>query len=572
MKAKTQNNIAWGLEFGGSVVRLIRVTRDGGSYRADSYAEAILEKRWQTPPNIAAVVRSMGVGRIDEPLVACIGDEMVLFRTLSLPDAPPEAMESIVAGQLEVLVPTRADEFTSGYHRSDDPFKPGSAHVLLCAARRSALAGVTGACRLIVNEPVAVVPSMLALAALWTKFGGAGDEPTVLLDVAARCTSLAVVQGGRVLHCGVIDNGGDQWTERIAEQLKLDCGEAETRKLQGATEVQESIRASLGVWARQLRELYQDCIAEIPRQSRPRRCVLFGGAAAAAGLVELTAEMLGVEVDVWTVPNSLAVGTGAGDGCAAAIGAAISAMQADSPAVSLIATAAEKPQPRRKIAWMWAALMLWVVAGVFALYAAHRAEADHLSRRVEEIAAKASRLGDVNRQLAIGRYLDKGGPTPLEMLDRISSAVPRATLLSRLSYHRDGNLTIAGTVANNDEFLTMVEKLGELGRVEVKSAGPDKKKFRFDIHLKVGQFTGPATTQPTSQPSTQPTTAPASQPATKPAAPEQQPPPEAEAPATQPPAAPQPQPTNQPAQSQTIRRTIRVRRTSEAQSRPGGES
>ena len=51
---------AWGLEFGGSAVRLAHVVRTASAYRLDRFVEAPLEDRWVSSPDIRAALERMG--------------------------------------------------------------------------------------------------------------------------------------------------------------------------------------------------------------------------------------------------------------------------------------------------------------------------------------------------------------------------------------------------------------------------------------------------------------------------------------------------------------------------------
>ena len=556
MTAKLQNEeTVWGVEFGGSAVRLVRVSRSGSAYRAERYLESPLPERWTTVPNAAAAAARLGAKQIEEPLAACVADELVLFRTLSLPDADEGTLAKMVAGQLEVLIPTQAERLVTAYRTGVDPYKGGFKRILACAARRDALAGPIEACRLLgaaakkgsglrarPSKAPVIVPSILALAATWTRLcgraeqdfaerdsSGSGPEPVLLLDVGARYSGLAVVAGGQVADCGVIGLGGDSWTERIAKDLELPCHEAEQRKLQYAsdpsarqtdTAVARSIELAFGDWSRQLREAYQDCTKTIPRDGRPGHCVLFGRAARMPGLDEIAAKTLGMDVRAATAGGLKLAGGMEFDCVAAAAGAAVCLLEDDAPAVSLTGPVREKQRGGPKALWRWAALVGWLLAAVFVRYGLDRADAGRQRKAVRETRAKVARRGGLARQLAVGKYLEASGPTPLDVLDRLSDALPEKAMLSRLVYIREGDrsvgVSIGGTVPSK-EYLTILRKLGEIGQVELKTGRTEKKNFRFDIRLSFDRLADrPAAAPPATKPAKAPTSKAASRPASKP--------------------------------------------------------
>ena len=69
---KPSNNVAWGLEFGGSAVRLVCVTRSNSGYHADKFLETPLDERWEKAADAPAAVEQMGAKKVNDPLVACV--------------------------------------------------------------------------------------------------------------------------------------------------------------------------------------------------------------------------------------------------------------------------------------------------------------------------------------------------------------------------------------------------------------------------------------------------------------------------------------------------------------------
>jgi hypothetical protein len=363
----------------------------------------------------------------------------------------------------------------------------------------------------------------------------------------------------------VIDQGGDHWTERIAEELQISCQRAEVRKLEYAAAsadrpaaeadpaVHACVQQAMADWAQQLREAYEDCVGTIPPHRRPGRCVLFGRSARMPGLPALAAETLGVQAEpLLTDGLELAEGIDLGSS-APAIGAAMWAMAGDWPTVSLTGPSEDQLRRRGRFrglqrrllpvgrsSWRWAALIVWLLAAVAALYGLDKVEANRLEDTLRDFRAKtgghagqgaesANPQDNLARQLAIGTYLEMAGPTPLEVLDRISQIVPKQLLLTYWHYSRSGEVIIRGTAPNEKEFAAMLGKLCEVGEVEWKSGRPDKGKFRFEIHLQVGRSMKPTTQEapegeaapskpsPATQPATQPASRPAAEPASSPA-------------------------------------------------------
>ncbi len=497
MIKKKQNNVVWGLEFGGSALRLVRVRRNGSDYQADKFLEVALDDRWEKPADVTAALAEMSSQKLSEALVICGADERVLFRTLRLPEASAGALAKMIQNQLEVLIPTQSEHFASGYSNYPDPSEPGRQRVVLCAVRREVLRGMLESSRQLGREPAGAIPSILALSVCWPQLSQDSQTPLVLLDVGARCTGIALLDGGRVAHCGLIDQGGDHWSERIAEELGIGYAEAEKRKLSYAAsrssaqddpQVHDCLGPVLDDWSRRLREAYRNCLENTSPNRRAGRCIVFGRSARMPGLSELISGTLGLQIAQPDIPKRLTLAEGLDfSRSAPAIGAAFCGMQENWPSLNLAATSKESVQGRKVFSWKWAALLAWLIAAVISLYVLDIVKAARLSNTNAEAHKKTAKQGGLDQQLAIAKYLERSGPTPLEVLDRISEVLPEKTLLTSWTYSRNGEVTIGGTVPKEKDFWPMLRKLSQLGQADLKRARPDKKKFRFEIALAVGR-------------------------------------------------------------------------------------
>ena len=359
MSEEKISNVVWGVEFGGSAVRRIRLTRTGSGYRAEKYSAQPLEARWSAAPDIITAAERLGSKEVSAPLVACIADDLVLYRSIKLPKSDERTLEKMIQSQLEVLIPTQTEQFVTAWKAFADPHEEALQRVMICAVRRESLGMVTEGCTRLGSGDWSVVPSMLALATAWMQWTNT-TEPVVLIDAAARSTTVAIVQGGHVWNCAVMDEGGDCWTEQIAEALDISCEDSEQRKLHYAAQSDTPddnqlagiVDKALLDWSHHLREVYEDCVSEIPREFRPQRCVLFGRVARLEGVASRVSSVLGVPAAPGELPDQFSLAEGVEFDCAGpAIGAGLSAMRIESPPIYLARSTQAKPtkvkRPRR---------------------------------------------------------------------------------------------------------------------------------------------------------------------------------------------------------------------------------
>ena len=509
--AKSTVDMAWGIEFGGSAVRLIRVRRTASGYCADHFVEAPLDERWETLPTAAQAAAMLDVKGIDGPLVACVPDELVLYRSLSLPTAEPSALARMAESQLESLIPAQTEGFVTDWTHQADPHRPGHQRVLLCAARRDTLAQCLDACRQLGAAPAGATPAALATALAWGSLCARNDEPVVLLDVGARCTSLVVLHNRRPIRCGVIDQGSDHWIEKVAEELGISPGEAD--KLGGATDTAgaAAMRRAVGAWARHVREVYDHCVEDIPAADRPKPCILLGHPAPAASLRSVVGGVLEMDVLAGDLPARLTLEEGVDfDRAATAIGAAMGHMSANGSTVNLVAKPlARKAKPAWPGRWPWAALGAWAMAIVLTLYGLDYARGNRMAELARQTRAKLGRSGELERELALGGRLEASGPGPLEVMDRIAALVPPNTLLTTVRYSRGGEVTVGGGAGSMKDCHLLLTRLGQLGQAELKGARKVSGKYVFDIELKLAHTLKPAAAEPAKPAAKTPTKTPA---------------------------------------------------------------
>ncbi|MBN1943102.1 MAG: hypothetical protein JW849_07385 [Phycisphaerae bacterium] len=523
MNETNTHTVAWALEFGGSAVRRIRLTRTADGFRADRYAEAPLPARWTAAPDLASAAGQLPAEDVSAPLAACLGNDLVLYRTIRLPQADDATLEKMVRSQLEMLLPTQAEKFTAAWKTLSDPRETDLQRVLLCATRRDALAAISGVCERWRKGGADVTPSLPALANAWTEWFDAA-EPVLLMDVGARSTALATICDGRIWRCAVADAGGDAWTEHIAKSLGVSCQEAERRKLQAAERndpaAAKALEEAILAWAGGLPEAYHDCLAEMPPKARPKRCVLFGRASRSAGVAARVSKALNIPADVAPAPATLRLEEGLSfDTIGTLVGAALGEMRDPASMIRLARAKEEKPAGLKQNRRHWAGAVAWLLASVATLYALDLHEASRREEMVHAVYRDTYHQGGLVRQSAVGAFLETGAPAPLDVLERITRAASESIIVTSMSYARSGQVTLQGTLANEKECQDFLQKLTELGQVELRRARPDNDKFRFEIDLVFRQFAGAgASTRPASQPSTTPppATAPTTQPAVSP--------------------------------------------------------
>jgi hypothetical protein len=479
MAESASTGVVWGLELGGSAARLVAVRSDGAAWRVESVHQievppqplGVEDNRYT--PNFASLAAA-----VTGPLAVTIPDEEVLYRSLTLPNADPAVLGKMVQGQLEIMLPTRADHFTSAWQRQGDT--AGGERILMAAVKNDSLERAAGAVRALAPAADAVIPSIVALAGGYAAFAAANDEPLALIDIGARSATVAVVLGSRIIEVGTLD-----------------------REPEEGRRGDDAFAPPTGEWWSDLGDLYRQLIAKLPASERPSRAVVAGRAARDAGVVAACAAAL--RIGAGAIGDSVGLATPEGvaaDEILTAAGAAMALLRPDR-AISFVTRRATAPVRRSAFTRRAGVAALWIAAAVVALYLADRREASWLDASVERI-AQAAGPGGIDERLAIAAYLNKQAATPLIAYEAMVTALPPPVLPVSWSYARGGEFRFLGRTpdpAQADAYLKKLSETKLFKSVEIKSLRLDPQRGQWEVEI-IGVLRGgiPAPPKDVSQP------------------------------------------------------------------------
>ena len=432
-------SVAWGLDTSGAAPCLVRVSRTSAGLQFEQHP-----------------LEALAAAPDAEPLVVCLGDEFVLHRTLRLPAADDAALAQMVEAQLEVMLPARAHLFAWDWDPALDPAPRTGRRVWLCAARKDAVdqarRNAHARCG---RQPSRLAPTSMALAAAVPALLADLPARAVVIDVAERGASMLVFHNGELADCVVLDPGPDQWSN-------------------------------------QLREAYLAHVRGLAADQRPTACVVLERAAQTDGLEQAAGRALGLVVSpaVTSIrPPGAAQGVELPIAALAAAGAALTLVQPVRPTIvlseSAIATdaAATETAPRTSVKRRVLAVVGLVVA-LLALYVADVYEASWLEAAMARITPVVDKRGGYDRELALGRYLEKAGPAPLDVLAEISDLISPKVIISKWNYTNTGGVRLGGTAPNTEELHNLLKALAKaktLANAEIKDQKIKDNKCQFEI-------------------------------------------------------------------------------------------
>ncbi len=331
----------FGLDIGSSAVKVLQLSEAGGSYRVAALGtapippDAIADGTIKDPPTVVEAIRSAvakaGVKGIDSAIAIC-GRELII-KKVQIPEVPAKEVHDVVQLEAEHHIPFAIDEVfldynTVGQHGSQ-------LDLILVAVKKSKVLEYAA-----VVEEAGLAPTIVDVDsfALGNQFElnhpGDRGEAVALIDIGASIMKTNVVRGGSTIFARDIPFGGNNYTQAIAQQLKIPFEQAEAAKLGRDVGVRwEAVVPALEAVSRELSLEVQrtfDYFASTAESERIGKIVLAGGCALLPGLNDYLSSNWGIPVELARPFERIEVDTryaddvnAAGPGLAVAVGLAL---------------------------------------------------------------------------------------------------------------------------------------------------------------------------------------------------------------------------------------------------------
>jgi type IV pilus assembly protein PilM len=284
------------LEKFGQVALPYGAVRDGEVIDVDAVAAAI-KQLW------SAIKFS------DKKVVVGVANQKVIVRAVSLPAAPIDEIKETLAFQVQDSIPMAVENALLDFYPLDEAEEGGRQVVrgLLVAAARDMVSTQLQAVQQAGLTPVMV--DLTAFAVLRSLADadhlGMGAPLEALVDVGARVTNIVLHQGGVPRFVRILQMGGQDVTDAVAERTGASEADAEALKRElgmGTSGVDTGQQAAARVmeaagkaFAEQVRGSLDYYAASAGGQS-VERIVMTGGGSRLGGLAEALQEATRVEV------------------------------------------------------------------------------------------------------------------------------------------------------------------------------------------------------------------------------------------------------------------------------------
>ncbi len=441
-----------GMDVGATSVRVAQVERRGGTLRltgalrlarpeaAPEAPEGDLEA--ETALALGEAVAAAGIPSAGALL--SISGKDVILRYTQVPPVPDWRLKMLMDFEIGELSGRAGGEVASDYRVLEvPPDAAGNRTVLVGLAKVELLASRLASLSAARVAAADACPSSLGLFHAFLAVGPPpAGETTMLLDIGARNTEIAIQKDGALLFARNLSAGGNLFTQAVADALRLKFAEAEQvkvregnvapmRAMRAANPRAEAILSGIAAAAAQYTSMIQSSLMFARAQTRladlaPTRVLLSGGGSRLRGLDEFLAGSLKTKVEPFEPipavqpdlgdPEAEARIQGLSREMAVAVGLARAALGEPGVRLTLVPprVARRREFVRRKLfLWLSGAAGVLVFATGFAgamgergaISSVHRdsktrvAEARALRGEIEDIAARMAEVREARRRL-----------------------------------------------------------------------------------------------------------------------------------------------------------------------------
>lgn len=300
-----------GIDISATAIKLLELSRSGGSYRVESYSVEPLPPNSVVDKNItdmdavgeaiARAVKKSGT-KTKDAAVAVAGSS-VITKIITMPANLTDAeLESQIQVEADQYIPFPLNEVALDFDvQGPNADNPDRIDVLLAASRSDNVDLRVGAVQLgslnakIVDVEQFALENTVALIAN-SKFTDPSDEIIAVADIGSTVTTFSVLEKMKIIYSREQQFGGAQLTEDIQRRYGLSYEEAGLAKRQGGLpdnyipEVLEPFKESISQQISRAQQFFYSA----SQISNIDHLILAGGCASISGIAELVEAKIGI--------------------------------------------------------------------------------------------------------------------------------------------------------------------------------------------------------------------------------------------------------------------------------------
>jgi type IV pilus assembly protein PilM len=300
-----------GLDIGTKTIKLVELEKDGASFSlsasgivgfSGNSVEKIIDDKEMS--GFAQIIKRLhaetGAGSHD--VVISIPEQGAFTRTITFPLLTDAEIASAVKWEIEQYIPIPASEAISQHIilERNEKSSPPSVLVLLVAAPKVLVEKYAKLVQMSGLNPIAVETELIAL----TRALAPIDKTTLLIDLGANSTDIAIAKNGLLCFSRSIPLAGEAFTRAVSQGLGINATQAEEyKKTYGlaSSQLEGKIKGALDPVLRLVVDEIKKAISFYQSEQKgeaPSVVQVSGGTSGMPQIITTLTELLGIEVSI----------------------------------------------------------------------------------------------------------------------------------------------------------------------------------------------------------------------------------------------------------------------------------
>jgi len=296
---KSVEKISVGLDIGSSLVKLVKIKFLKEKFEILDFNTATAQT------DLTPVLKAMIKPKFGEKINLSVSGPATIIRYIRFPNINDNELKQTLQFEASKHIPFAVSEVNVGGHILKKDLPDNKMLILLAAAKKEAINQ-----RMQLLEEVGLTANIIDLDSLalinafnfnYLQDNNLKSKAVALLNIGALITNLNIIEDGIPLLSRDIYMAGNNFTQKISDMLELDFRSAEKLKLNPDKErldkVIVAIESVLSNLTNEIRTSFD--YYESQGSSSVAKIYLSGGGSLFAGLKDMLANQLGIEVEYW---------------------------------------------------------------------------------------------------------------------------------------------------------------------------------------------------------------------------------------------------------------------------------
>lgn len=307
----------FGLDIGSHKIKMVKLAKNGNQYRlislgnATSTQKGILSDAEADLTALATIIKKLHAeSKINtKNVVSALPQDQVFSQVITLPKLSEGELNSALKWEAEQYVPIPLAEVTLSHQILGTVNENGKEkiEVLLAAAPNRLIDRMVMILKTAGFNPISLETEIMAIA---RSLVPSSPETTMVIDLGAKATDIAVMEKGQVIFVRSLATAGEALTRAVASGLGLDVNQAEAyKKAYGADpdKLEGKMVTALGpvieVLTAEMEKIIQ--FYQLSKNKPINRIILSGGTSGLPEMSAILAKKLNLEIQIGNPFNQI---------------------------------------------------------------------------------------------------------------------------------------------------------------------------------------------------------------------------------------------------------------------------